>query len=136
MLILLASLAGLFMLWLMFRLATYALPFGAGIWTALWLLHHDNGYLISVVAGFALGVCVLVAGQILFDTVRSPLIRLLLAAIFALPAGVAGYNLVYNLGRLAANPGIGLTILSWIGGAAVAIAASKHLAASPFVTDV
>lgn len=136
MLIILAPLAGLFLLWLMVRLATYALPFAAGVWSAFWLLHHGNTHLISILGGFAAGVAVLATGQVMFATVRSPAIRFTLVGVFALPAGIAGYNLVYSLGRLAAEPGPGLTILSVMGGAGVAIVASTRLANRPAAQSV
>lgn len=123
--------AGVFIVWLMFKLATYALPFAVGIWSGFWLLHHDNGFLISIVGGFSLAIFVLALGQILFFAARSSAVRLVLIAVFALPAGIAGYNLIYSFGRLAADPGISLTVLSATGGLFIAIAASRQLAASP-----
>ncbi len=33
----------------------------------------------------------------LFETIRSPVIRLMLALIFAAPTGMAGYALVYGI---------------------------------------
>lgn len=127
MLIILAPLVGLFLVWLMFRLATYALPFAVGTWSAFWLLHHGNGYMLSILGGFALAVIVLAIGQVLFDTVRSPAPRVALGLVFALPAGIAGYNLINGLGRLVADQGLGLTILSWGGGGVIAIIAVQRL---------
>lgn len=131
MLIIFAPLVGFFLVWLMFRLATYALPFGVGVWSGFWLLHHDNGYLISIVGGLAAAGIVLGVGQVLFETVRTPAIRLVLVAVFALPAGIAGYNMAYNLARLAAEPGLGLTILSVVAGVSVAFVASTRIASGP-----
>lgn len=43
--------AGLYLLWLLFRLATYALPGAAGISLAFWMRDHDYGYLAAILGG-------------------------------------------------------------------------------------
>ena len=47
--------AGLYMLWLLFSLATYALPVGAGVALALSLRGHDYGYATAILCGFVAG---------------------------------------------------------------------------------
>src|SRR3546814_12408118 len=58
--------AGLYLLWLLFRLAVYALPVASGISLAFWMRDHDYGYLAAILGGFAAGVAVLVIGPFLF----------------------------------------------------------------------
>src|SRR3546814_1754910 len=40
--------AGLYLLWLLFRLAVYALPVASGISLAFWMRDHDYGYLAAI----------------------------------------------------------------------------------------
>src|SRR3546814_3063469 len=84
--------AGLYLLWLLFRLAVYALPVASGISLAFWMRDHDSGYLAAILGAFAAGVAVLVIGQFLFTVIRSPIVRLAIALLFAIPAGIAGYQ--------------------------------------------
>ncbi|MEW6626959.1 MAG: hypothetical protein AB1431_09265 [Pseudomonadota bacterium] len=113
---------GLYMIWLLFHLAVHALPVCAGIAIAFWMHGHDHGYLASIAAGLGAGVAIFVTGQLLFAMIRTPILRLVLASIFATPAGIAGYHAVRGIAGLALDPGMLLSALSWSG--AVAIAAS------------
>lgn len=120
--------AGLYLLWLLFRLATYALPVAAGISLAFWMRDHDYGYLAAILGGFAAGVAVLIIGQFLFTIIRSPIVRLAIALLFAIPAGIAGYHAVLGVVGLAIDPGVMRSSLSWIGGGIIAVAAWIRLA--------
>jgi len=121
--------AGLYMIWLLFSLAVYALPVSTGIGVAFSMHGHGYGILLSTLAGCATGIAILIIGRGLFAVVASPAIRLGLALLFAIPAGVAGYHSVHGLGRLVLDPGAFLSILSWVGALAVAAAAWAKLAA-------
>src|SRR3546814_13922739 len=66
---------------------------------AFWMRDHDYGYLAAILGGFAVGVAVLVIGQFLFTVIRSPIVRLAIALLFAIPAGIAGYHAVQEIGR-------------------------------------
>src|SRR5690606_35168683 len=114
---------------LLFSLAVYALPVATGIGLAFWMHEQGHGIVSSALAGCAIGVAVLAAGRVLFALVYSPIVRLGLALLFAIPAGVAGYQAVHGLGSLAMDPGVFLSILSWVGALAVAAAAWAKLAA-------
>ena len=120
--------AGLYLLWLLFRLAVYALPVATGVSLAFWIRDHDYGYLAAILGGFAAGVAVLVIGQILFTVIRSPIVRLAIALLFAIPAGIAGYHAVQGVVGLAIDPGVMLSSLSWIGGVTIAVTAWMRLA--------
>jgi len=112
--------AGLYMLWLLVSLAVYALPVATGISLAFWMHDHGHGYPAAILSGFVGGTAVLVAGQLLFAYVRSPLIRLGIALLFVVPAGIAGYHAVYGIAGLAIDPGIILSLLSWVGAVMIA----------------
>src|SRR3546814_471218 len=91
--------AVLYMLWLLFNLAAYALPLYAGLGVCISLLHQGDGFLTSISAGFLVGIATLVVGQLLFDFVRSPTLQTAIAILFVLPAAFAGYQLVYCIDR-------------------------------------
>lgn len=120
--------AGVYLLWLLFRLAVYALPVVTGISLAFWMRDHDYGYVTVIFGGFAAGVVVLVVGQFLFTVIRSPIVRVAIALLFAIPAGVAGYHAVQGVAGLAIDTGTMLSTLSWIGGVTIAITAWIRLA--------
>jgi hypothetical protein len=86
-----------FFCWLLFTLAVYALPFLAGLTAGLAAFHSGSGFIGAFVVGLLVGVTIVVLGQIVFATVRTPLIRLLIGLIYAVPATVAGYQLCFAL---------------------------------------
>ncbi|HEV2605631.1 MAG TPA: hypothetical protein VGU24_18440 [Microvirga sp.] len=86
-----------FMLWLLFTFAVYALPFYAGLSAAFFAYQHDAGLVGAAVIGLIAAGLVFGVGQALFATLRSPFARTLVAAIYAAPAGVAGYHAVRGL---------------------------------------
>ena len=120
--------AGLYLLWLLFSLAVYALPVASGIVFALWMRDHGYGYFAAVLGGFAAGVAVLVIACLLFAVTRPGVIRLALALLFVIPAGIAGYHAAQGVIGLAIDRGTTLSVLSWIGGIIIAAAAWIRLA--------
>jgi len=90
---------------LLFTLAVYALPFLAGLSAGLAAFHGGAGLIGALVVGFLVGVTILVLGQIVLTTVRTPLIRLFIGLIYAVPAAVAGYQLCFALARIGMPPG-------------------------------
>lgn len=124
--------AGLYMLWLLFNLATHALPLYVGLGLCMWLLHHGHGYVASTSAGFLLGVITLMIGQLLFDMVRMPSLRLAVALLFVIPAGLAGYQLVHGIAGMAIGKGLALTLLSVVGGGFIAGSAWRQLVSPSF----
>src|SRR3546814_3351189 len=71
----------------LFRLATFALPVYSAIGAGLFV--HAQGYATAamLLAGFTTGLIVYLTGQAVFVSVRSPLLRFLVALLFAVPAG-------------------------------------------------
>lgn len=107
--------AGLYMLWLLFGLAVYALPLYAGFSLAFWMHAAGYGYAASIFGGFVAAIATFILGQVLFAIVRSPIIRFSIALIFVIPAGTAGFHAVYGIAGLAIEPGALLSALSWLG---------------------
>lgn len=112
-----------------YTLATYALPFMLGLAAARFA--YDTGSsligagLIGLVAGAAsFGLLVF-----LFAAVRPPLLRLIVALIFAAPAAMAGYALVHGVIHEAVPSEIWRQIFCIVGGALVGVSALMRLSA-------
>lgn len=114
---------------LAYTLAIYALPFLLGVAAAQFAYHTGSGLigaaLVGLVsAGVAFGIL-----AVLFGTIRTPIIRLIVALIFAAPAAVAGYALVYGITKEAVPSDIWRQIFCIVGGGFVGVAAWMRLAA-------
>jgi len=95
-----AAIAVIFACYFLYTLATLALPLFAAVTVGMWVDGVDgsgSGLLGAVVAGLVAGVLTLIAGQLLFALVRSPLFRLGLGLMFAIPAAIAGYHAVHGI---------------------------------------
>lgn len=114
---------------LAYTLAIYALPFFVGLAAAQFAYQTGSGLIGAALVGlFSAGVAFGVLA-VLFETIRSPAIRLIVALIFAAPAAVAGYALVYGITREAVPSEIWRQIFCVVGGGCVGIAAWTRLAA-------
>ncbi|MDR6849948.1 MAG: hypothetical protein WCS75_01175 [Sphingomonas sp.] len=123
--------AALYVLWLLIGLAVHALPLYAGLATGFWLHAHGQGLPASILGAILVGAATLAIGRILFDTVRSPLLRLAIAALFVIPAAFAGYHAIYGIAGMALGSGVTLTMLSFIGAMAIAAKAWTEITSAP-----
>ncbi len=95
------SVVGLgFFCWLLFTLAVYALPFFAGLTAGLAAFHSGAGVIGALIVGVLAGGATLAIGQIAFATVRTPLIRVLIGLLYAVPACIAGYHASLGLAEI------------------------------------
>jgi len=78
--------------WALFALATHALPFFVGMTVGIYSFQVGAGPFGAIVVGFVAGSTTLVAGQFAFSVARSPIVRLVVGLLFALPAACAGYD--------------------------------------------
>jgi hypothetical protein len=78
--------------WALFALATHALPFLVGMTVGIYSFQVGAGPFGAIVVGFVAGSTTLVAGQFAFSVARSPIVRLVVGLLFALPAARAGYD--------------------------------------------
>ena len=102
------SILGLgFFCWLIFTLAVYALPFFVSLTAGLAAFHSGSGVIGALVVGVLAGGATLAIGQIIFATVRMPLIRAAIALLYAVPAVIAGYHATLGLA------GIGVPSAGW-----------------------
>jgi hypothetical protein len=89
-----------FFCWLLFTLAVYALPFFAAMTAGFAVYHNGSGVMGALVVGVLAGGATLAIGQLAFATVRTPLIRAVIALLFAAPAAVAGYHATLGLAHI------------------------------------
>ena len=83
--------------WLIFTLAVYALPFFVAVNAGMLALHRGTGVVGASIVGIAAGAVTLAVGQTAFSIARSLILRAAIAAVFAIPAAVAGYHVVLLL---------------------------------------
>jgi len=86
--------------WLLFLLASNAFPFFVGATAGIYSLQAGAGpfsaFLFSVIAGgFALG-----AGRYAFAVARTPIVRIVIGLLFAVPAACAGHDVTFSLAYL------------------------------------
>ena len=117
-----------FFCWLLFTLAVYALPFLVGLTVGLAAFHSGSGFIGAFVVSLLVGVTILVLGQIVFASVRTPLIRLLMGLIYALPATVAGYQLCFVLAGVGVPAGDWQHVFAVAGAVAVGLTAFARMA--------
>ncbi|WP_306259942.1 hypothetical protein [Pararhizobium sp. IMCC21322] len=88
-----------FLCWLVFTLAVHALPLFTGVTVGIWA--HDSG--AGVVGGLAIGAlaagAIAIVGQLVFAFARPLWVRLIVAALFAGPAAVAGYAATHGIAK-------------------------------------
>jgi hypothetical protein len=111
------------LLWLLFTLAVYALPFYAGLSAAMWAYSHDAGFLGAALVGLMVAGLTFGIGQVLFATLRSSRLRALVAAIYAAPAAVAGYSAVHGVSGIGSTGEAWRIVIACIGATVVAVVA-------------
>lgn len=133
--LILGAVAGLYVLALLFRLASYALPVYAGLTCAFLLLGRDVGHLGAILGGLAAGIATLLIGQGLIAFVRSPMLRAGIALLFAIPAAFAGFQAAHA-GSLATDNSMLLAILGSIAAMATSLSAWRSVTMSERDTRV
>ena len=93
--------------WLIFALAVYALPFFVAVSVGITAFHGGAGVVGALLIGIAAGALTLAVGQTAFAIGRSPILRIAIAAVFAVPAAIAGYHVVLAMSQ------IGVPSLAW-----------------------
>jgi hypothetical protein len=83
------------------------LPFFVGLNVFVMALHSDAGILGAPLVGIAASGMALAIGQTAFAMTRSVIIRAIIAALFAVPATLAGYQVVFAMSQ------IGMPSLVW-----------------------
>lgn len=112
-----------------YTLAVYALPFMLGLAVAQFAYHTGSGLIGAGLVGLAAAGAAFGILALLFDSLRSPIPRLIVALIFAAPAAVACYALVHGITKEAVPSEIWRQIFCIIGGGFVGVSALLRLAA-------
>lgn len=115
--------------WLLFNLAVYALPVFIGLTAGLAASRTGAGALGGLVVGLLAGAAALALGQVAFRTARTPLVRGLIALVFAAPAAFAGYHAVLGLTRLGVPGAAWREALAVIGAVVIGSVAWARIAA-------
>ncbi len=116
-----------FLCWLLFTLATYALPLFVGILAGQWAYGLGAGVLGAPLVGLIAAAATFFGAQFLLVTVRSPLVRAAVALLFVVPASIAGFSAAHGLARIGVPSEIWRDIFGVVGGVAVGIAAWVRL---------
>ena len=112
-----------FFCWLLFTLAVYALPFLAGTTAGLTVFRGGSGIIGALVVAVLVGGATLTIGQIVFATVRTPLIRAASGLLYAVPATFAGYHATLGLAHIGVPSGAWREAFAVIGAVLVGHAA-------------
>jgi len=115
---------------LAYTLAVYALPFMIGVEAAKWAYASGSGLIGAGLIGLVAAAAAYGLLVVLFMVVRSPILRLAVAFVFAAPAAVAGFALVHGITREAVPSEVWRTIFCIIGGFFVGVSALMRLAGS------
>lgn len=115
---------------LFFTLATYALPFMAGLEVARLAYHSGSGSLGAVLVGIVVGMLVFGLAFFLLGIVRSPVLQIAVALVYTAPAVVAGYALVYGITREYVPSDIWRQLFCIAGGLFVGVSALLRLMAA------
>ncbi|MGF6312064.1 nitrogen fixation-related uncharacterized protein [Bradyrhizobium sp. i1.8.4] len=86
--------------WALFALAIHALPFFVGMTVGIYSSQAGAGPLAAIVVGFVTAGFTLVVGQFALSVARSPIVRVVIGLLFAVPAARAGYGETLALAQL------------------------------------
>lgn len=112
-----------------YALATYALPFMLGLTAARFAYDTGSGLIGAGLVGLAAGAVAFGLLVFLFASLRPPILRLIVALVFATPAAIAGYALVHGVTHEAVPSEIWRQIFCIIGAMFVGVSALMRLSA-------
>ena len=113
-----------------YTLAVYALPFMLAVEAARFAYATGSGMIGASLVGLVAGAAAYGLLVFTFASLRSPVLRLIVALVFAAPAAVAGYALVHGVTGEAVPSEVWRQIFCAIGGAVVGVSALVRLAGS------
>src|SRR5713101_9498570 len=115
---------------------TYALPLMLGFAAARFAYHTGAGLIGAGFIGLIAAAAAFAVFSVLFAKLRSPILRLIVALVFAARAALAGYALVHGVTYEAIPSAIWRQISCFGGGALVGVSALMRLAGSSFVRKI
>jgi hypothetical protein len=120
-----------FFCWVLFTLAIYALPTFVGTTIGLYAHNSGAGALGAIGLGIIAAAFVLVITQMIFTLVRSPILRITVALLFAVPAALAGYYATFGLSGLTMTSDLWRQVFAVVGAVMIGGTAWMRIAASP-----
>jgi hypothetical protein len=120
-----------FFCWVLFTLAIYALPVYVGMTAGLYAHESGTGPLGAIALGIVAAAFLLVIGQTIFSFVRTPVSRIAVALMFAVPAALSGYYATFGLSGLTMTSDVWRQVFAVIGAVVIGATAWARLAASP-----
>lgn len=116
-----------FMAYMLFALAVYALPFFIAVNVGMYVHDSEAGLIAAFVCAFLAGIVTLVVGQIAFATIRFAPARLAIGAVFAAPAGVAGYHVIRGFSEIGDAGDTWTLVFAWIGAIVIGAIAGARI---------
>ena len=123
--IILAFIGLAYLCWLVFSLAIFA-----GASAGLATYHNGSGPIAAIIVDAIAGSITLIAGQIAFTTLCSPLIRAAIGLLFAVPAAIAGYHAALGLAHIGISAEGWRQVMAVMGAIAVAATAWARMVLS------
>ena len=109
------------------KLAIYALPVMSAITAAQYAWGAGAGVLMSGFAAIGAALLSVALVIVVLGFAKNPVLRLIALALFAVPAVIAGYALVYGITKNAIGSTVLLNLLGGMGGLVIGISAIVNL---------
>lgn len=110
-----------------YNLAIYALPVMAAITAAQYAWGAGAGVLMSGLAAAGAALLSITLVFVVLGFARNPVLRFIALALFAVPAVIAGYALVYGITKNVIDSSLALHLLGGIGGFVIGVSAIVNL---------
>jgi hypothetical protein len=120
--------------WALVSLAIHALPVFVGFLVFFAIQTAGQGAFLAAVGAVMTGGAVWGVGRTAMFSARSSGLRLLVAAMFALPAALAGYHLLHGLAAIRPASDTWRTVIGLIGALAIGATALARLVTDPAKT--
>lgn len=115
-------------IYLLFTLAVYALPFFVAVMVGMYVCDTNAGLIAAFVSAFLAGAITLIAGQIAFATIRSVYVSFAIGAVYTAPAGITGYHAIKGLSEIGGAGETWTLVFAWIGAIVVGATAWGRIA--------
>ncbi|PWJ72685.1 hypothetical protein C7441_13115 [Pseudaminobacter salicylatoxidans] len=109
------------------NLAIYALPVMTAITAAQFAWGAGAGVLLSGLSAAGAALLSVAMVILVLGFARNPVLRFIALALFAVPAVIAGYALVYGITKNAIDSSLALNLLGGIGGLVIGVSAIINL---------
>jgi len=125
--LILMAVVSLLLCWLLFSLASLALPLFVGVIAGHAAHAAGAGFVGALLTGIAAGAGTLFCGQLLFATLHGTMSRTALVMLFAAPAAAAGYSAGHGVAAIAGVSTLAQIVFGAIAATCVTAAAIARL---------